>query len=111
MEQSIPLRDPGDGLVVRQTGAADVERVVELVLQVFRDSDDDPPHQHLAAWTRDLAGGRHPLSGVDQGLVVEDVRAGNLVASLWQIPAVWSYDGIPFGVGRPEMVASHPAYR
>ena len=104
-------RDLGDGLVLRWTTPADVERVVELVSFVFRQKVDEPPNLRMAAWTRDLGSGRHPLSGVDQGVFVEDTRTGKVVASMWLIPTVWTYEGIPFGVGRPEQVASHPDYR
>ncbi len=104
-------RDLGDGLMLRWATPADVERVVELVSFVFRRKAEDPPNANMGHWTRDLGSGRHPLSGVDQGVFVEDTRTGAVVASMWLIPTAWTYEGIPFGVGRPEQVASHPDYR
>lgn len=34
-----------------------------------------------------------------------------MVACVWLIPMTWTYGGLPFGVARPEHVASHPDYR
>jgi GNAT superfamily N-acetyltransferase len=111
MSTNTEPRPLGDGLQLRWTGPEDVERVAELVSYVFRNKAEDPPNAHLTAWTRDLGSGRHPLTGVDQGLFVEDTRTGKAVASMWLIPTAWSYEGITFGVGRPEQVACHPDYR
>lgn len=104
-------RDLGDGMMLRWATPADIERIVQLVSFVFRSKAEDPPNARIAHWTRDLGSGRHPLSSVDQGVYVEDTRTGAVVASMWLIPTVWTYEGIPFGVGRPEQVASHPHYR
>jgi len=105
-----PPRDLGDGLVLRWSTAQDVDRVGELAADVFRNAEQ-PPNLRQLAWVRDLAGGRHPLSGPDRGVFVEDTRSGKVVASMWLIPQVWRYDGIRFSVGRPEQVVSHPDYR
>ncbi len=101
----------GNGLVLRWSTPDDVERMAALSSAVFRDKIDDPPNVRNAAWTRDLGSGRHPLTTVDQGLLVEDPGTGLVVASMWLIPTAWSFAGIRFGVGRPESVASHPDYR
>lgn len=106
-----PPRELGDGLVVRGALPADVERVGGLVAHVFRRSPEEPPNPRAVATIRDLASDRHPLSGPDQGLLVEDTRSGAVVAAMWLIPQVWRYDGIAFGVGRPEQVVADPAYR
>jgi hypothetical protein len=42
---------------------------------------------------------------------VEDTCSGSIVSTLCLIPQTWSYDGIHFGVGRPELVGTHPDYR
>jgi len=39
-------------------------------------------------------------------LLVEDVRTGAIASSLCLIAQTWSYAGIPFGVGMPELVGS-----
>lgn len=105
------MRDLGDGLVLRWATAHDVDRVGELAASVFRRAADEPPNPRQLAWVRDLAGGRHPLTGLDRGVFVEDTRTGSVVASMWLIPQVWRLDGIPFAVGRPEQVVTHPDYR
>ena len=105
-----PTQDLGDGLVLRWTTARDLDRVGSLAASVFR-RVHDPPNARQVAWTRDLGGGRHPLTSEDRGVFVEDTRSGQVVASMWLIPQVWRFDGIPFGVGRPEQVVSHPDYR
>ncbi len=100
-----------DGLVLRWSTPDDVERIAALSSFVFRDKIDSPPNVRNAAWMRDLGSGRHPLTTVDQGVFVEDTAAGQVVASMWLIPTVWTFGGISFGVGRPEAVVSHPDYR
>jgi hypothetical protein len=43
--------------------------------------------------------------------MVESTVTGEVVSSMCLIPQVWAYEDIPFGVGRPELVATLPAYR
>src|SRR5438552_3872631 len=48
----------------------------------------------------------------DFGLIEDTSKEGNPVVactSLWK--HTWTYEGIPFSVGRPEMVATDSAYR
>jgi hypothetical protein len=42
---------------------------------------------------------------------VEDTKTEAIVSSLCLISQTWSYDGINFKVGRPELVGTDPAYR
>ena len=42
---------------------------------------------------------------------MEDIASGKIVSSLNLISQTWSYAGIPFGVGRPELVGMLPEYR
>jgi predicted N-acetyltransferase YhbS len=104
-------RSLGNGLVLRWSTPDDVERIAALSSAVFRDKIDDPPNVRNAAWTRDLGSGRHPLTTVDQGVLVEDTNTDQVVASMWLIPTAWTFGSIRFGVGRPESVVSHPNYR
>ena len=57
--------------------------------------------------------GTHPLMGPGDFALVEDQSKPHnpLVACtcLWR--HTWEYEGIPFAMGRPEIVASDPAYR
>ncbi len=106
-------RELGGGLVLRWSTAADTEMIAQLVSVVFRDSDDAPLNIPLANLMRVLMSGKHPVMGPGDFALVEDTRkAGNpLVACtcLWR--HTWEYEGIPFGIGRPEIVASDPDYR
>jgi Acetyltransferase (GNAT) domain len=62
---------------------------------------------------RELMSGMHPVMGAGDFALVEDTRkqGNSLVACtcLWR--HTWEYEGIPFGIGRPEIVATDPAYR
>jgi hypothetical protein len=42
---------------------------------------------------------------------VVDTKSKEIVSSLNLISQTWSYAGIPFGAGRPELVGTHPEYR
>ncbi len=104
-------RDLGGGLVLRWSTAADVEQISALYGHVFRQSADDPPNQQLQLWTQDLMSGRHPLIAPGDFALVEDTDRGICVAATCLLSQTWEYAGIPFPVGRPEIVASHPDYR
>jgi hypothetical protein len=105
------LRDLGDGLILRRTTQADVERVVELNAQVHRAPGSEEPDEPVLEWTRDLMEREHPTFDVGDFTVVEDTKTDTLVSTLCLISQTWSYDGIPFGVGRPELVGTLPEYR
>jgi hypothetical protein len=106
-------RDLGDGLVLRWSTAADIENIAQLTSMVFRDKEEEPPNQFIKRFIPELMSGKHPLMGPGDYGVVEDTRKdGNpLVACtcLWR--HVWEYEGIPFHVGRPEIVGSDSNYR
>jgi len=106
-------RDLGDGLLLRWSTSEDTENIVELVSMVFRDGAEEPLNNPLGHLMRELMSGTHPVMGPGDFALVEDTRKqGNpLVACtcLWR--HTWEYEGIPFRIGRPEIVASDPAYR
>ena len=106
-------RDLGDGLFLRWSTSEDTENIVELVGTVFRDRADEPLNEPLGHLMRELMSGTHPVMGSGDFALVEDTRKqGNpLVACtcLWR--HTWKYEGISFKIGRPEIVASDPAYR
>ena len=107
-----PLRDLGEGLIMRSGRPEDIVAIADLMGKVFRDREDEPFNAYEAEWATDLGSGRHPFTDVHRCLVVEDRMAnGAIVASLWPIPVVWSYGDIPFAVGRPEEVGTAPPYR
>ncbi len=106
-------RDLGDGLILRWSTAADTENLAQLCGMVFRDKEDDPLNEHLQSMVRQLMSGDHPVMGPgDFGLVEDTTKEGNpLVACTCLQRLEWNYEGIPFQIGRPEIVASDPAYR
>lgn len=104
-------RDLGNGLLLRWSTAADIEGLVQLYSYVFRDGPEHPLNHPLAAWTREMMSGEHPLITSGDFALVEDTRRRGIVAGTCLLSQTWEYAGIPFPVGRPEMVASHPDYR
>ena len=102
-------RDLGDGLVLRRATIADAEKLADFNATVHQDLEE--PDVGIDVWTRDMMRGDHPTTGALDFLIVEDIRTGAIASSLCLISQRWSYSGIPFGVGRPEMVGTHPDYR
>lgn len=100
--------DLGDGLVLRRAAVADSEPLAQFHGRVFgRERFDDL----LAAYVRYYMLESHPVIGPSNVLLVQDIRTQQIVSSMILIPQTWTYAGIPFGVGRPEVVATEPAYR
>lgn len=105
------IKDLGDGLILRRATVADIEPLAAFHGDVHRDPGVQEPEAGVAAWVRDMMGGNHPTVGPGDFTIVEDRRSGALVSSLCLISQTWSYAGIPFGAGRPELVATHPDFR
>jgi hypothetical protein len=110
MKQNI-VRRLGDGLVLRRATVNDTEKLAAFQGEVNRDPGATRPDEGVAAWTRDLMQREHPTTEAGDFTVVEDTRTGEIVSSLCLISQTWTYDGIRFGVGRPELVGTHPDYR
>jgi GNAT superfamily N-acetyltransferase len=95
----------------RRATAADREALIAFNADVLRYQDAAEPDDGIAAWTRDLLDGRHPHVGPEDFCLVEDTRSGRIVSSLCLISQTWSYGGIAFAVGQPELVGTHPDFR
>jgi hypothetical protein len=93
----------GENLRLRQANPGEVDAVVNFNTRVF--------DERISSWTRDLMSGGHPTVQAKDFTVVEDTRTNEIVSSLCVIPQTWTYDGVPFPVGRPELVATNPEYR
>jgi Acetyltransferase (GNAT) domain len=106
-------RDLGDGLILRWSTPDDTEKIANLSGHVFREKEDEPLNTYIMQWVRQLMSGQHPLMGQNDYAVIEDTqKAGNpLIASTCLLRQEWNYEGIPFMIGRPEIVASDPNYR
>jgi len=104
-------RDLGDGLILRRATVADAEALATFNAEMHRDREAKEPDETIAVWTRDLMQRPHPTFDVGDFTMVEDRRTGAIVSSLNLISQTWSYGGIEFGVGLPELVGTHPDYR
>jgi hypothetical protein len=104
-------RDLGNGLILRRSTPADAEPLADFYKMVMREPPATEPDELVAAWTRDLLGGNHPTFGAADFTIVEEAATGRIVSAMNLISQNWTYDGIPFGVGRPELVGTEPEYR
>lgn len=106
-------RELGGGLIQRWSTREDTENIAQLCGIVFRDKEDEPLNSDMVRAVRRQMSGDFPLMGPGDYAVIEDTgKEGNpLVACtcLWR--REWEYEGIAFGVGQPEFVATHPDYR
>ena len=107
-QQSI-LRDIGNGLVLRRSVPADADALAEFNASLH--SDDAADAACLSAWTHDLLSGNHPTFSPNDFTIVEESASGRIVSTMNTISQIWSYEGIKFGVGRPELVGTLPEFR
>lgn len=105
--------DLGNGLSCRWSTKADQTRIGEFMGTVFRHSADEPLNIRTADEVRIFMSEGFPFMEAGDIAIVEDWNEPDhpVVACtcLWRHR--WSYGGIEFGVGRPENVATDPAYR
>jgi len=99
----------GDGLVLRQATRRDRKAIAEFNGAIHGSEHDQPPE--IDKWTRDLLSGDHPTCGLEWFTLVEDTATREIVSSLCLIGATWTYGGLPFGVGIPELVGTKKEYR
>ncbi|MHB9032825.1 MAG: GNAT family N-acetyltransferase [Anaerolineae bacterium] len=104
------IRDLGDGLVLRKATLADADALAQFDGCIHR-NENQPLNPGIVALVNDMAGRPHPTMAVGDFTIVEDVRCKRIVSSLCLINQTWTYAGIPFGVGRPELVGTDPDYR
>lgn len=103
------LRDLGDGLILRRSTPEDEEVLAEFNRGIH--TDNEPDGQCIAAWTRDLLTRPHPTFHSDDFTIVEETATARIVSSMNWISQTWSYEGIQFGVGRPELVGTLSEFR
>jgi hypothetical protein len=103
----------GDGLLCRWSTAADTEKIGLLLSTVHRDSADEPLNVLSQDLARIFMSGNFPFMAAGDFAVVEDSSRPErpIVACtcLWRHQ--WRYADLPIAVGRPEYVATDPAYR
>jgi hypothetical protein len=105
---SVAEIDLGGGLVLRSGRVDDAPAVAALV--VLAHASKGNKADAAGVWVRDLMERPHPTMRVSDVLVVQDRASGAIVSTLNVIPQTWTYAGIPLGVSRMELVATHPAY-
>jgi GNAT superfamily N-acetyltransferase len=108
-------KDLGGGLTLRRATRQDAEAVASFNARVHF-SEGTPferrePHRGIAVLTRDLMSGDHPACDASDFILVEDTSTGSVVSSTCLIPQRFSYEGIEFDAGLPELVGTHPDYR
>lgn len=97
--------------MLRQATAADTERLAEFNAAVHSDEGPEAPEEAVAIWTRDLFSLAHPTFEPGLATIVEDQHSGDIISTALVIPQTWAFEGIPFGVGKPELIATHVDYR
>ena len=108
-KQQTILRDLGNGLIMRRSTSEDAQALAEFNGRIHGENALDT--QRVAAWTHDLLARPHPTLRPDDFTIVEETAAGRIISSMNLIPQTWTYEGIAFGVGRPELVGTLPEYR
>ena len=103
------IRELSDGLVIRQATLEDTEALVKFNVDIHQEGEWDA--KGLDHWTRDLISGDGPTFDTGDFTVVEDTQTGEIVSTCCLISQTWSYEGIPFKVGRPELVGTKKDYR
>jgi hypothetical protein len=103
------IRDLGEGLIIRHSTAEDAEALALFNKEIH--SEDEWDARGLIEWTLDLISGEGPTFGVGDFTIVEDTSTGQIVSTCCLISQTWSYEGIPFRVGRPELVGTKKDYR
>src|SRR5918998_4519329 len=109
------LRDLGGGLILRRATREDAEAVAAFNGRVHHSPggsfEQREPHRGIAAGTRNLMSGDHPTCDASDFTVIEDTTTGSIVSSACLIGQRFSYEGVEFDAGLPELVGTHPDYR
>lgn len=105
------IRDLGDGLILRHASAEDADALADINSRMHSDDGPDKPNLGIGAWIQDLVAKPHPTLKASDFTIVEETATRKIVSTLCLIPQTWTYDGIEFGVGRPELVCTLPEFR
>lgn len=111
MGERVIIRDLGDGLILRRSTLADREAVAAFQANTLLAEDEQPPLERLYHFVLDLMSGDHPGFDPHDFTIVEEAATGRIVSSMAPISQTWTYEGIPFRVGQPDVVSTDPAFR
>ena len=103
------LHELGNGLVMRRGRPEDAGALAAFNGKIHGENDADA--QRVAAWTHDLLARPHPTLHPEDFTIVEETATGQIISSMNLIPQTWSYEGIEFSLGRPELVGTLPEFR
>jgi hypothetical protein len=104
-------KDLGDGLILRRAIPQDSDALTDFNGRIHGPDDSEEPEERVAVWTRDLFERPHPTFEISDFTLVVDTKTDTIVSSLNLISQTWSYAGINFKVGRPELVGTDPEFR
>ena len=112
VSSSLP-RDLQNGLVIRRAAPSDIPALIDFQSRVHSDAGWDQPDPAIATLVQDLLQGEvpHPSVTPESFTIVESVRTGQIASAMEMVSQTWNYGGIPFGVGRLELIGTHPEYR
>lgn len=110
MRDNLP-RPLGDGLLLRRARLAERDALAEFHATWLVDVAEKAPAPRLVHFVRDLMSGDHPQCRAEDFTVVEGAATGGIVSSLVLISQTWTYEGLPFRVGQPDIVSTAPGYR
>jgi hypothetical protein len=105
------IKDLGGGLILRRAEPSDSEQLSAFNARVHTEDDAKQPDERVSQWTHDLIKRPHPTTSTEDFTIVEDLNSKQIVSTLVLISQTWSYAGLEFKVGRPELVGTDPAYR
>ena len=104
-------KDLGDGLILRRAVPSDDEQLSAFNARIHKEEEAQQPDERISQWTQDLIKHPHPTASAADFTIVEDLNSSQIVSTSVLISQTWSYAGIEFKVGRPELVGTDPAYR
>lgn len=105
------FKDLGDGLVMRAATPDDSEALAKFHSRVFKDEESDSEAWWIAEWGKDLLTKPHPTLNTNDIIIIEDTEKSRIASSTIYLNQQWTYAGIPFNIGRPEIVGTAPEYR
>ena len=105
------IQDLGDGLIMRSAVREEADALAEFCAKTFIHEESGTEAYWIADWIRDLVGKPHPTLNVDDVIIVEDVEKGRIASTTTYLTQTWSYDGVEFEIGRPEIVGTDREYR
>jgi hypothetical protein len=106
------IRDLGDGLILRHAVPSDGDALALFYGDHLSEGGlASRDGQRLVAMTRDVFTRPHVSLTPNDFTIVEETVSGQIVSAMCLIPQTWTYEGIEFGMGRPEYVATHRDFR